>query len=154
MSHSPRLSCALMRSSLVTDPARPCGAESAVKAKTPSAYANPVQTDFIACPPCSMPFVSWYSQTPHATRESRLLHRRPPSTLPRGFRRERGSMRNTPFAVLCCLVVWLFMPPEPADAGTIRIAVLKFGTVDWELNVIRAHGLDKSEGIDLQIIEA
>ena len=36
----------------------------------------------------------------------------------------------------------------------MRIAVLKFGTVDWELNVIKAHGLDKAEGIDLQIVEA
>jgi len=40
-----------------------------------------------------------------------------------------------------------------ANAEPLRIAVLKFGTVNWELNVIRHHGLDSQEGIQLEIVE-
>src|SRR5947208_389745 len=54
----------------------------------------------------------------------------------------------------CLFLCLLLIFAGPATAGTVRIAVLKFGTVDWELNVIKAHGLDKAEGIDLQIVEA
>jgi NitT/TauT family transport system substrate-binding protein len=35
----------------------------------------------------------------------------------------------------------------------IRIAVLKFGTVNWELDVIRHHGLDRTEGVRLEVIQ-
>jgi len=38
------------------------------------------------------------------------------------------------------------MPP-------IRIGVLRFGTVSWELDVIRRHGLDRAQGIDIQPVE-
>ena len=50
---------------------------------------------------------------------------------------------------LCGLV-----PPGQAQAGveTIRVAVLKFGTVNWELDVIRRHGLDKAESIELSVL--
>jgi NitT/TauT family transport system substrate-binding protein len=41
----------------------------------------------------------------------------------------------------------------PAEAGTVKIGVLKFGTVSWELDVIKQHGLDKAAGIDLDIVE-
>ena len=41
----------------------------------------------------------------------------------------------------------------PATAGTVRIGVLKFGTVAWELDVIEAHELDKAEGFDLEVVE-
>src|ERR1700757_1363572 len=40
---------------------------------------------------------------------------------------------------------WLAAPSFAAD--TIRLAVLKTGTVAWELAVIRAHGLDKEAGL-------
>jgi hypothetical protein len=32
----------------------------------------------------------------------------------------------------------------------LRIAVLKFGTVNWELDVIKHHGLDKANGFTLE----
>jgi len=35
----------------------------------------------------------------------------------------------------------------------LRVAVLKFGTVSWELDTVRHHGLDRAEGIDLQWVE-
>jgi NitT/TauT family transport system substrate-binding protein len=38
-----------------------------------------------------------------------------------------------------------------ADLGTIRIGVLKFGTVNWELDVIKHHGLDAKEGFTLEV---
>lgn len=36
-----------------------------------------------------------------------------------------------------------------AESVKIRIGVLKFGTVTWEADVIRHHGLDEAEGIGL-----
>src|SRR5438105_12410299 len=38
-------------------------------------------------------------------------------------------------------------------ADRIRIAVQKTGTLAWELEIIKAHGLDKKAGLDLQIVE-
>ena len=34
-------------------------------------------------------------------------------------------------------------------AKKLRAAVLKFGTVNWELNVIEHHGFAKAEGVEL-----
>jgi NitT/TauT family transport system substrate-binding protein len=39
-----------------------------------------------------------------------------------------------------------------ADLGTIRIGVLQFGTVNWELDVIKQHGLDAEEGFTLEMV--
>jgi len=39
-----------------------------------------------------------------------------------------------------------------ADLGTIRIGVLQFGTVNWELDVIKHHGLDAKEGFELEMV--
>ena len=38
-----------------------------------------------------------------------------------------------------------------ADMPTLRIAVLKFGTVNWELNTIKHHHLDTDRGFDLDV---
>ncbi|MGH6944907.1 MAG: hypothetical protein ACREH6_11880 [Geminicoccaceae bacterium] len=38
-----------------------------------------------------------------------------------------------------------------AELGTIKIGVLKFGTVNWELDVIKHHGLDAKEGFTLEV---
>lgn len=38
-----------------------------------------------------------------------------------------------------------------AEAPTLRAAVLKFGTVNWELNTIKHHALDADNGFDLQV---
>jgi NitT/TauT family transport system substrate-binding protein len=45
------------------------------------------------------------------------------------------------------------MAAQAADLGTIRIGVLKFGTVNWELDVIKQHGLDTNEGFVLEVQE-
>ena len=36
--------------------------------------------------------------------------------------------------------------------GKVKIGVLKFGTVSWLLDTIQANGLDKAEGIELDIV--
>ncbi|MFO1049040.1 MAG: ABC transporter substrate-binding protein [Geminicoccaceae bacterium] len=38
------------------------------------------------------------------------------------------------------------------DLGTLKVGVLKFGTVSWELDVIKAHGLDAKEGFTLDVV--
>jgi NitT/TauT family transport system substrate-binding protein len=39
------------------------------------------------------------------------------------------------------------------DSGKIRVGVLKFGTVTWELAVAARHGLNQSNGIDIEVVE-
>jgi NitT/TauT family transport system substrate-binding protein len=51
------------------------------------------------------------------------------------------------------LVVLVIGGQRPAEAGTIRIGVLKFGTVNWELDAIKSNGFDRAEGLDLQIVD-
>ena len=38
-----------------------------------------------------------------------------------------------------------------ADSPTLRAAVLKFGTVNWELNTIKHHALDTANGFNLEV---
>lgn len=38
-----------------------------------------------------------------------------------------------------------------APPAVVRVGVLKFGTVSWEIDVIKQHGLDAREGIDLEV---
>src|ERR1700730_7256900 len=40
-----------------------------------------------------------------------------------------------------------------AEAQTIRIGAQKSGTFGWELDVIKARGLDKRAGLDLEVID-
>ncbi len=39
-----------------------------------------------------------------------------------------------------------------AENPTLKVGVLEFGTVNWELDVIRHHALDKANGIDLHVV--
>ena len=46
-----------------------------------------------------------------------------------------------------------FTPGQSADAPTkVRVGVLKFGTVSWVLDTIQRNGLDKAEGIELDVM--
>jgi NitT/TauT family transport system substrate-binding protein len=38
-------------------------------------------------------------------------------------------------------------------AGKVRIGVLKFGTVSWELDTIKQHQLDNANGIELDVVD-
>lgn len=59
-------------------------------------------------------------------------------------------MRSGLLALL--LVASAVLAPPVEAAGNLKIGVLKFGTVSWALETIKANGLDKAEGIDLDIV--
>lgn len=42
--------------------------------------------------------------------------------------------------------------PPAAAAETLKLGVLKFGTVNWEVDVIKHHALDKAHGFDLEAV--
>lgn len=42
-------------------------------------------------------------------------------------------------------------PGRSADLGTLRVGVLAFGTVNWELDVIKHHELDRKNGFELDV---
>lgn len=44
------------------------------------------------------------------------------------------------------------MPAEAEALKKLRVGALKFGTVNWTLNVLKHHGLDKKHGVDLEIV--
>lgn len=44
------------------------------------------------------------------------------------------------------------LPAQAAEPATIRVGVLQFGTVSWELEVMQKHGFAEREGIKLQIV--
>jgi NitT/TauT family transport system substrate-binding protein len=58
---------------------------------------------------------------------------------------------NKKFKILPFLLVTLFILSTELIAADIRLSVLKYGTVNWELNVIKEHGLDAKHGINLDI---
>jgi NitT/TauT family transport system substrate-binding protein len=62
-------------------------------------------------------------------------------------------MRPTGTLKAIALSLALFATPGSGNAGEpIRVGVLKFGTVNWELNTIKEHGLDTAEGVDVQVV--
>lgn len=46
----------------------------------------------------------------------------------------------------------LLSAPAVAENPSVRLGVLKFGTVNWELNVIKHHGLDEAAGVELDVV--
>ncbi len=61
--------------------------------------------------------------------------------------------------VVSALSVWLGLVTAalvlagPAQAAEkIRIGVLKFGTVSWAIETMQKHGLDKKEGIEIELV--
>ncbi len=57
--------------------------------------------------------------------------------------------------LLIALLALVFTSAASADEPkptVVRVGVLEFGTVNWELDVMQAHGLAKKRGIELKII--
>jgi NitT/TauT family transport system substrate-binding protein len=55
---------------------------------------------------------------------------------------------------LCAtLVAGVCLATSAVAADRIRIAVQKTGTLAWELDIIRSHGLDKAADLDIQLME-
>jgi NitT/TauT family transport system substrate-binding protein len=44
-------------------------------------------------------------------------------------------------------------PAAAAEPPVVRVGVLKFGTVNWEIDVVRHHELDRKNGFRLQTVE-
>jgi NitT/TauT family transport system substrate-binding protein len=64
-----------------------------------------------------------------------------------------NKLRNVVFATLAIVVPIFASAAAADDMAKVSIGVLKFGTVNWALNVIKEKGLDKAEGIDLEVVE-
>jgi NitT/TauT family transport system substrate-binding protein len=58
---------------------------------------------------------------------------------------------SPPYAWLAMLVLAMSAPAVAAD--TVRIAAQKTGTLAWELDVIRAHQLDKRFGLTIEVMQ-
>ena len=60
-------------------------------------------------------------------------------------------MRSRLLAFLVFALAGVAVAQAAEPVSKIEIAVLKFGTVSWALDTIQANGLDKAEGIELDI---
>ena len=55
--------------------------------------------------------------------------------------------------LLWACLIWLGLVwPATAAEQTLRVAVLKFGTVNWLMDTIKTHGLDTAEGYTLEVV--
>ncbi len=61
-------------------------------------------------------------------------------------------MRSGLLAFLLCAIVGLALGQPASAANKVTVGVLKFGTVSWVLDTIHANGLDKAEGIELDVV--
>ena len=64
----------------------------------------------------------------------------------------RGILCMLAMAFVCVLLLIGQGKSEAAEATAIKVGALKFGTVNWELDVIKHHGLDKAEGCKIEIL--
>ena len=53
---------------------------------------------------------------------------------------------------LGCVLFTVIQPVLAAERPVVRVGTLKFGTVNWELDVIQTHKLDKKNGITLELV--
>ncbi len=49
-------------------------------------------------------------------------------------------------------IILMILAPVISAADDFRVAVLQFGTVSWEMDVIKHHGLDKKHNFNLEIV--
>jgi NitT/TauT family transport system substrate-binding protein len=56
-------------------------------------------------------------------------------------------------AVGAAFLASLHLATAASGADRIRIAAQKTGTLAWELDIIKAHGLDKKADLDIQVVE-
>ena len=64
------------------------------------------------------------------------------------------SLRLVSVAVAAVAAVAMLVAAAASASGhQVRVGVLKFGTVHWELDVIKTHAFAEKQGIDLQIVE-
>jgi NitT/TauT family transport system substrate-binding protein len=61
-------------------------------------------------------------------------------------------LRSCLLAFLLCAIAGVATGHAAETPSKVKIGVLKFGTVSWALDTIQANGLDKAEGIELDIV--
>jgi NitT/TauT family transport system substrate-binding protein len=61
-------------------------------------------------------------------------------------------LRSCLLALLVCVMASMPQGHAAETPSKVKIGVLKFGTVSWMLDTIQANGLDKAEGIELEIV--
>jgi NitT/TauT family transport system substrate-binding protein len=61
-------------------------------------------------------------------------------------------LRSSPLAFLVCAIASLALAVPAEASNKVKVGVLKFGTVSWVLDTIQANGLDKAEGIELDVV--
>ena len=55
--------------------------------------------------------------------------------------------------LVALILLWIGLASQAmAESGTMRVAVLKFGTVNWLMDTITHHGLDKKHGYTLEVV--
>ncbi len=59
--------------------------------------------------------------------------------------------QSLPSRLLAIIALWA-LAANIAWAGTVKVGVLKFGTVNWELKALKNAGFDKENGFDLEIV--
>ena len=65
-----------------------------------------------------------------------------------------GKYRNLSRGLAPAVAAFLFVAPAvAAELPVVRVGVLKFGTVNWEIDVVRHHELDRKNGFRLQTVE-
>jgi NitT/TauT family transport system substrate-binding protein len=55
--------------------------------------------------------------------------------------------------LLILLAFWSLSHPARAEPSQVRLGLLKFGTVAWEIETIRHHGFDRKNNLTLEIRE-
>jgi NitT/TauT family transport system substrate-binding protein len=63
------------------------------------------------------------------------------------------SPRRGVAAILAALGLLFGSWSAAAQGDAIRVGVLAFGTVNWELDVVRHHGLDRKRGVALEVVK-
>lgn len=62
--------------------------------------------------------------------------------------KRKWSLGGVVVLVLSALLAF----PARAEPTEVRVGVLQYGTVSWELDVIKRHGLDRKEGVKLTVV--
>jgi NitT/TauT family transport system substrate-binding protein len=65
----------------------------------------------------------------------------------------RGVLARQPVAFCAAFLISLHITGAASAADRIRIAAQKTGTLAWELDIIKAHGLDRKADLDIQVVE-
>src|ERR1700730_12793909 len=68
-------------------------------------------------------------------------------------RKGQGPMRCLPTLALALAAILGLARASAGELPVVRVGVLKFGTVNWELDVLRRDGVDRAHGIELPRLE-